>query len=105
MYITTSKKLTSLLNKAAKTAGAAMRFDHVKMNENEFKWYVDIDTSFHGLDYDYKTETFSVIRVSYPTSYYACDNYLTTRKLTKIFKRSAGTLESFLNDVLEDMTI
>lgn len=73
----------------------------LKMNEREYAVRVDYETYRHDIDYNISTERFNVIAVIYPDEYYACNHYLTTTDLNKIFKESDKTATGFMN-VLDD---
>lgn len=60
----------------------------VRMHERDFSLRVDLDIYKHGRDFDHKTNTFGVIVVEYPNNYYACNKYITTNDLVKIWKNT-----------------
>lgn len=60
----------------------------VRMREREYALRVDFDTYKHDNDFDCKTNTFGVIVVEYPSNYYACNKYITTNDLVKIWKNT-----------------
>ena len=76
-----------------------------KMGEREFAWYVDCDTYKHESDYNAGTGEFSVLRIRYPYKFHACDAYITTRDLVRIFRRSDKTLAGFLEAVRDEIEI
>lgn len=44
------------------------------------------------------------IRVEYPADWYACDGYITTKQLNKLY-RAGDTVETFTARVLEEIEI
>lgn len=83
-----------------------IRFSLVKMNANEFNWYVDCQGWYsNDIDYDPATEKYNVIMVTYPAEYYAAPQYLTTKILNKLFKASNRTAESFIKEIHDYVAI
>lgn len=76
-----------------------------KYNERAYSMLVDYNTFDHEEDFDYKTSKFNVIKITYPDDYYACDRYLTTRTLTRLFNKSNGTFESFLQQIKNEIEV
>ena len=64
-----------------------------KLTYEQYRRFVDFDVFAHMEDYN--GETFKCFRIAYPCEYYAEPQYITTRDLTKIFRNSNGTMESF----------
>lgn len=95
MRVQTSKVMADLLQKHFKK----YTIYKTKMSENQFKYCVDLDVFNHDDDFDYKTNKYNVIVIEYPCEYYACNSYLTTKDLTKIFNKSDKTLDGFINAV------
>lgn len=103
MQVRTSKKMTAFLKKNLK--GCSVTLSHVKLNQDCFRVYVDFSLLDHISDYDYETETFSVIRVSYPAECFAMCKYLTTRDLNRIFMRSDKTAAGFIEAIKDEILI
>ena len=106
MLIAATKKMVNELNKAAKAAGRPEKFGHVTMTPASYKWYVGMDTdgAFDYGDYNYSTGLMRAIRVEYPADWYACDGYITTKQLNKLY-RAGDTVETFTARVLEEIEI
>ena len=97
MKLKATKVLAKLLNEKIKDYEISL----VKFSKNAFEWYVDMDSYKHTIDFDWKTDKFSVICVSYPCEYYANDKYITTKNLCEIFKNSNKTLDGFIEKFFE----
>lgn len=106
MLIAATKKMVNELNKAAKAAGRPEKFRHVTMAPDLYKWNVSMDifgAYDHG-DCNYNTGLVRAIRVEYPADWYACDGYITTKQLNKLY-RAGDTVETFTARVLEEIEI
>ncbi len=69
-----------------------------KFSYDEYKRLVDYDALAHTQDYD--GEKFKCFRIEYPAEYYAAPQYITTQDLTRIFRNSDGTFQSFQNAIV-----
>lgn len=103
MKVKVSKTMVKTLNQELKEKG--LRFDFVTMPENCYKFYVSYDILTNSDDYNYETEKFSVISVSYPNDYYACNNYLSSNDLRKCFLNSDRTYSGFIQSVYDEVAI
>lgn len=94
IQIKTSKRLADLLNKNNEKC----TIYQVKMTEREYNWNVDGDALWLDCaDFDYNTGKYSVLAVEYPAEYYACNRYITTKDLHKIFNTcKEKTLDCFI---------
>lgn len=102
MKIKATKVLTNELNKNKKNQFKDYRINLIKLSEQQFEHYVDINGYYeHSVDYNYKTSKFNVIEVCYPYDYYACNKYLTTKDLHKIYKQSDKTYNGFMQTFFE----
>lgn len=102
MKVKVSQQMTKALNNTLSDTG--YKFSLVKINEDAFRWYVDIDVYRHSADRD-KNGQYKVIAVTYPADYYAADRYLTTAELNHIFRSnrfgvSDITFEQYAYEVL-----
>lgn len=106
MLIAATKKMVNELNKAAKAAGRPEKFGHVTMTPDSYKWNVSMDIfgAYDYGDYSYNTGMVRAIRVEYPADWYACDGYITTKQLNKLY-RAGDTVETFTARVLEEIEI
>lgn len=111
MKIASTKTMADLLNKEAKKMGVSDRhFRYITVSTEVYKMYIDMDiwdAEDYG-DYNFNTGRLRAIEVEYPSEYYACNNYLTSKELNKIFKNnrdSIETAEDFAKVVVEAMEI
>lgn len=100
MKIKTSKVLAKLLNDNIKEFNIYQQ----KLTPQQFGWYVDCINS-HDNDYDYKTDKYSVLYITYPANWYANTKYITTDDLYQIFKKSNKTLNGFIDTFKEEYMI
>lgn len=104
MKIQVSKVFADFINKTVTNVEASVR----KMSENEYRMHVGSfavwDAEQYG-DYDWQTGKFKAIVVLYPSDYYACPLYITTKELHKEFERrgvkDADGLKSMIKDMIE----
>ena len=85
--------------KVMKQALKEYRITLEKLTYDQYRIYVDFNVFAHMEDYN--GETFKCFRIAYPAEYYAQPQYITTRDLTRIFRNSDGTLESFKNAIVD----
>ena len=93
-------KVTNTMTKLIKKALPQCRVDLVKLSQEEFKWYVDLNIWSNEVDFSYTDYKFKAIRIIYPPEWYACDKYLTTKDLEYNFKQSDKTLNGFIEQVV-----
>lgn len=105
MKVKATKKMATYLQEQAEKQNKGFEFAFEKLTIDEFKWYCDISYYNHEADFDEATNKFNVIRVIYPANCYACDRYLTTRYLMRLFRESDGTAEDFAQKVFEEIEI
>ena len=106
MKLKATKTMAAALNKAAAAAGAGITFTLEKLPERAYGVMVDYDifgAADYG-DYNYSTGLFQAIRVSYPLECYACDSWLTTKELHRIYT-AGDSLETYTARVLEAVAI
>jgi len=101
MNIQVSKRFADFINQSVSNASARV----VKIPERAYCFFTGQDAFEGEADYDYATGQFKAIQVSYPSNYFACDRYLTTRELVSEFRRrrvkDAEGLKEMLIDMLE----
>lgn len=100
MKIKTSKVLAKLLNDNIKEFDICQR----KITSRHFRLCVDC-TQTHDNDYDYKTDKYSVLCITYPSNWYANSVYITTDDLHRIYKQSNKTLNGFIDTFKEEYMI
>ena len=107
MLVKATKTMVNEIKKAIKDDSTFKDYSITleKFSDRQFRWYVDIDGYKHETDYNYKDNTFNVIKIEYPYNYYACNKYITTRDLVKIFRSSDKTLNGFINSFKEYIEI
>lgn len=103
MKIKCTKTMTRELNKAGKTPEnySKAHFDFIAVSPELYGRMINYNI-FEAYDYgDYNAATglMQAIRVSYPGEAYACENYITTKELNKLFV-SGDTLETYTARVI-----
>ena len=99
MKIKTTKALAKFLSEKLKEHETTKNYTltHEKVTQPFFVWSIDFDYWKHEqTDYDPSTNKFNVFKISYPLDYYACDKYITTKDLTRIFDKSDHTANGFV---------
>ena len=91
----------TMVNTLKKHLPKGYKIEYTTVNRDSFAWLVDLHTYKHEIDYDFMIDAFKVIVISYPDNYYACNKYITTIDLTRIFKKSDKTLDGFIKDFIE----
>lgn len=111
MKIASTKTMATLLNKIAKEMGTSDRhFRYITVSQDVYQRYIDIDiynAEDYG-DYNWQTGKIRAIEVEYPSEYYACNRYLTTKELNRVFKwykSSIKNADDFAKKVIEEMEI
>lgn len=112
MKIASTMTMAKLLNRVAKEVGkdSGMHFRYITVTPEVYKRYVDMDlwdAEDYG-DYNASTGKLRAIEVEHPSEYYACNNYLTSKELNKIFKNNRDAIENaddFAKVVVEAMEI
>lgn len=97
--------MATTINDFLKKNGEKIEVSYEKMSEHNFAALVDSDTWRHDIDYLPTADEMRVIKVCYPSEYYAMSQYLTTKRLTAIFEKSDKTLNGFLSEVLDEVRI
>ena len=106
MNIQATKTMAQAINKALKAKGwKGYRVEQIMLTSQAYAWNVgDIyDAEDYG-DYCDLNNKYRALRVIYPAEYYACDKYLTTQDLNRIFEKG-DTLEAFMAKVLDEIEI
>lgn len=106
MNIQATQVLAQALNKAFKDKGLEYQAKQIHCDDRAYAWYVGdtYDAEDYG-DYDYAKNRYRAIKVMYPSEYYACDRYLTTKELISIFRDSDKTYKGFMDKLLEAVEI
>ena len=102
MKVKVSKVFADFINKTVKDVEARV----VKMSENQYRMnlggFAVWDAEEFG-DYDWQTGEYKAIVVVYPYDYYACPRYISTKELTKEFKRRGVRDAEGLKEMVKDM--
>jgi len=102
-----SKRFAKFINDTAKELGFEVSAEVVSLSENAYKWNVtmDYDNAYENGDYDWNSGEFKAIMLTYPETYYAMPQYLTTHSLNKEFVRmgvqSADDLKRMIRQMCE----
>lgn len=108
MRLTTTKTLAKVLQDYARKNEKTKDYKIYKttMSERTFSLYVDIDTYNHDNDFDFVKDCYNVIVIEYPQDFYACNKYITTNDLTKIYnKMQEKTLDNFIKQFFDYIEI
>lgn len=103
MNIQVSKTFANFINKTAKEMGFEAHAEVIALRSSAYTFATGTDLWDGERDYDWKTDTYRVIEVSYPYDFYAANRYLTTYELTKEFRRRGVKTAEELKDMLRDM--
>ena len=96
MIVKVSNPMKKLINDLSDN----FKCELVKMSIKEYEYSVDYNALEHENDYNYETLQFKVLRIVYNSELYACDRYLTTNDLVRIFRNSDKTYEGFKSELL-----
>lgn len=108
MRIQATEILAKTLTKSAQNPDK-YKIRRVKLTHAQLTWFVNYDyfydnSRYLDTDYDWKTDTYSVLVVIYPDNYYACDKYLSTQDLVDIYNKAqdktlTGFCKAFFDEV------
>ena len=96
--------VSGVMAKALQKAMPNYKITLAKMPLNNYSLCVG-DVFRHEEDFDANNNTMKVIKICYPSEYYAMPNYITTYDLVKAYKGSNGTYDGFIQSVVEMTTI
>lgn len=111
MKIASTQAMATLLNKMAKKLDKTdIHFRYITLTPEVYKRYVDIEiyNAYDNGDYNWKTGKLRAIEVEYPDEYYACNRYLTTQELSRIFRWNKVRIKNaddFAKEVIEEVAI
>lgn len=111
MKIASTKTMTTLLNKIAKEMGKTdMHFRYITVSPEVYQRYIDMDIydAEDNGDYNWETRKLRAIEVEYPDEYYACNKYLTTKDIKRIYrwhKLEITTAEELAKNIIEEMEV
>ena len=105
MNIQVSKVFANFINKTAKEMGFEAHAEVIALRSSAYTFATGNDMWDGDCDYDWKTDTYRVIEVSYPHDFYATRRFLTTHELVQEFRKrkveSVAELKEMLKDMLE----
>ena len=100
MKLKATKTLAKLLNGKSKYTITCEQ-----MTPTQFEHNVDLDCFEHEIDYNWQTNKYNVICIAYPQNYFACNRYITTKELYKIYeimkKRNTNNFVEIFNEYVE----
>lgn len=65
----------------------------IKLTPEQYKWHVHYEGIYHAMDYgdyDSNKDICKVIKINYPSDYYAMPNYITTKELREVYHSIRG---------------
>jgi hypothetical protein len=98
-----TKKMTAAINKAIRPAG--MKAEYIELDARDYILQVSYEPLRHQEDYRPGRLKYAAIRITYPDTYYAMPQYLTTRDLLSCYRMSDKTLNGYLHQVQEAISI
>lgn len=105
MNIKVSKVFAKFINDTAKEMGFEAHAEVVALRSSAYTFATGNDMWSGDCDYDWKTDTYRVIEVSYPWDFYATRRFLTTYELVNEFRKrgvkTVDELKAMLRDMLE----
>lgn len=103
MKIQVSKVFANFINKTAKEMGFEAHAEVVALRSSAYTFATGTDRWDGDCDYDWESDTYRVIEVSYPYEFYATRRFLTTYELVKEFRSRGVKTTEGLKDMLKDM--
>ena len=103
MNIQVSKVFAKFINKTAKEMGFEAHAEVIALRSSAYTFATGNDMWDGECDYDWKTDTYRVIEVSYPYDFYATRRFLTTYELVKEFRQRKVETVDELKEMLKDM--
>lgn len=101
MKVKTTKTMAKTLQQYFKD----YKITQEKLTERQFIFNVSIDAYNHENDFDYITNKYNVLKVTYPNNYYACNRYLTTNDLIRAYDNSDKTFNGFIKAIKQEIEI
>lgn len=97
-----SREMVKALNKDIKKYNNEVEFTYIEMEPAAYNIYVCssyFQDSYTFYDYDKKRNVYKCISVTYPSLYYACDNYLTTGSLQRALMAGGCEYDAFIKEI------
>lgn len=100
MLVKATKKMATALKKGLKSDNRFINYSIEFLKVSDRFYYLNCASRWddHENDFDYINNTYNVIKITYPDNYYACDRYITTNDLLKVFRGSDKTLAGFIDN-------
>lgn len=102
MLVAVTKKMVEEINKRVKPMGYKATVEI--MTPYEFSIMVG-NWLYHNEDFNETTGKMQVIKITYPDNCYAVPRYLTTMSLRRIYRKSDGTYDDFMNELVKAVEI
>lgn len=113
MKLKATKTLVNFINNEIKNNPKFNKFKNYQITLEKFTQHdlvtlVDANALFninYNTDFDYRTNTYNIIMITYPLDFYATPKYLATCNLTKLFKNKntpisiKNFLDTFFNEI------
>lgn len=105
MKIQVSKTFAKFINDTAKEMGFEAHAEVIALRSSAYTFATGTDRWDGECDYNWDTDTYRVIEVSYPWDFYATRRFLTTYALNLEFRKrgvkTVDELKAMLRDMLE----
>ncbi len=98
MKVKVSRPMVKALNETLEQHG--MKAVLQEFTVDQYRQYVDYDVYRNETDYSEKKNKMRAIVLHYPDSCYAMPAFITTRDLSKVFKRCSGTWNTFIQEFM-----
>lgn len=106
MIVAATSLMARNIHKSMRSRGFDGSVSFVRIPLNNYTLVVGGNIYDNERDYDDRTGTFKTIKVEYPSDYYACPRYLTTRDLRIIMTGATEkTYDGFMNEVYREIEI
>ena len=106
MRVAATSLMARSIHKSMKTRGFDGSVSFVRIPRNNYTLVVGGNIYDNERDYDDRTGTFKTIKVEYPSDYYACPRYLTSKDLRAIMAGATEkTYDGFMNEVYREIEI
>ena len=97
--------MTKAINDYLKSKGEKMVAVYETMSREAYKIKVDFGIWGNENDYLPACDKMRAVKIVYPPEYYAMPQYLTSRELVKIFRKTDKTYNGFMDAVLDAISV
>lgn len=105
MKVQATKSMTRAINDYLKSKGEKIVAVYETMSREAYKIKVDFGIWGNESDYLPASGEMRAIKIVYPSECCAMPQYLTSRELVKIFRKSDETFDGFMDGVLNAISI